>query len=548
MSTLQPTSEKKRVVILGGGFAGVYTAMHLERLLRAREDVEVALVNRENYFVFQPMLPEIISGSIGILDTVSPLRRLLPRTSLYVRDVEAIDLANKTVTLSHGFRPRPQTLHYDHLVIALGNVTDFRGMPGLHEHALPFKNLADAMYLRNHLIHVLEEAAIETDAELRRQLLTFVVAGGGFSGVEVVAELNDFVRRVAKLYQGIRPEEIRVLLIHSGEMILDKELPRDLSLYAQTILQKRGVELYLKNRLRTATPDAAVLANDERLPTKTLVSTVPSMPHPLVETLELPKEKGKIKTDIFLQVEEKTDVWALGDCALVPNPSGKGYAPPTAQHAIRQANVAAHNIAAAVGVGSRKRYGFEGLGKMGALGYRNAVMEILGIKQSGFLAWLAWRSVYWWKLPGFDRKLKVGLAWFLDLLIPPEIVQLKLGTSQGVAQAHFEPGEAIFHQGELGDALYIILRGEAEVVREENGSQRVLARLGAGEYFGEMALLNEKTRGASIRCVQPMDVLMLRKGDFKALVANLPDLRKGFEFVMEKRMSQLQHYFKDSTR
>ncbi len=543
--TIPPVSHRPRVVILGGGFAGVYTGLYLESLIGSRDDIEIVLVNRENYFVFQPMLPEIISGSIGILDTVSPIRRLLPRTILYVRDVEAIDIANKTVMLSHGFRPRPHALRYDHLVLALGNVTDFRGMPGLHEHALAFKNLADALYLRNHLIHVLEEAAIEADPELRDQLLTFVVAGGGFSGVEVVAELNDFVRRAARHYPGIRPEEIRVVLLHSGEMILDKELTKELSFYAQKILKKRGVELRFKSRLRTASPDSAVLANGERIPTKTLVSTVPSMPHPLVETLSLPKEKGKIKTDLYLQAEGCSDVWALGDCALVPNPSGKGFAPPTAQHAIRQARSAARNIIASVRGGQKKKYDFEGLGKMGALGYRSAVAEILGIKLSGFLAWVVWRTIYWWKLPGFDRKMKVGLAWFLDLLIPPEIVQLKLGTSQGVAQAHFEPGESVFHQGELGDCLYIILGGEAEVVREENGAERVLARLGPGEYFGEMALLNEKTRGASIRCVQAMDVLMLRKGDFKALVANLPDLRKGFESVMEKRMSQLQNYFKN---
>jgi NADH dehydrogenase len=543
--TVASSSHKARVVILGGGFGGVYTAIALESLLKDKSEVEIVLVNRENYFVFQPMLPEIISGSIGILDTVSPIRRLVPRTSLFVRDVESIDIASRTVILSHGFRPRPHELHYDHLVLALGNVTDFRGMPGLPEHALPFKNLADAIYLRNHLIHVLEEAAIETDPQLREQLLTFVVAGGGFSGVEVVAELNDFVRRAARHYAGIRPEEIRVVLLHSGEMILDKELTKELSLYAGKILKKRGVEIRFKSRLRTASPDSAVLSNGDRIPTKTLVSTVPSMPHPLVETLPLPKDKGKIKTDLLLQVEGTTDVWAIGDCALIPNPSGKGFAPPTAQHAIRQANTAARNIVASLFGGKTKKYDFEGLGKMGALGYRNAVMEIFGIKQSGFLAWLVWRSIYWWKLPGFDRKLKVGLAWFLDLLVAPEIVQLKLGASQGVTQAHFEPGELVFHQGELGDCLYIILGGEAEVVRTEHGAERVLARLGPGEYFGEMALLNEKTRGASIRCITAMDVLTLRKGDFKALVANLPDLRKGFEGVMEKRMSQLQNYFKD---
>ncbi len=546
MSQEQP----KRVVILGGGFAGVYTAMHLENHLKNRNDYEIILVNRENYFVFQPMLAEIISGSIGILDTVSPLRRLLPKTKLYVRDVESIDLVKKQITLSQGFRPRPYTLTYDHLVLALGSVTDFRGMPGLHEHALPFKNLADALYLRNHLIHVLEEAAIEPDAELRRQLLTFVVAGGGFSGVEVAAEINDFIRQASKHYAGIDPNEIRVVLLHSGERILDKELTKRLSLYAQNILQKRGVEIRFKSRLKTATPDAAVLQSGQpvltsrdlagdRIPTKTLVSTVPSLPNPLIETLELPQEKGKLKTNLSLEVEEYSNVWALGDCALIPNPAGEGFCPPTAQYAVREATITAHNIVASIRGGKKKLFNFSGLGKMGSLGYRSAVAELFGgIKLSGFLAWFFWRTVYWWKLPGLDRKLKVGLAWLLDLLIPPELVQLKLGTSQGVMQAHFEPGEIIFHQGELGDCLYIILNGEAEVVRIDNSQERVLATLSAGEFFGEMALLNQKTRGATVRCIKAMDVLTLHKGDFKALVANLPDLRQSFESVMAKRMVQ----------
>src|ERR1044072_7444043 len=206
---------RKRVVILGGGFAGVYTAQYLEKALGRRDDFEITLVNKENYFVFQPMLPEVISGSIGLLDTVSPIRRLLPPTNLHVRDLESIDLHNKTVTTSPGFRPPPHVIAYDYLVFALGNVTDFRGFRGLPEHALPFKNLADAFYLRNHVIRALEEAAIEDhDMELRRQLLTFVVAGGGFSGVEVAADLNDFVREVAKNYRGLDPREIRAVLVH----------------------------------------------------------------------------------------------------------------------------------------------------------------------------------------------------------------------------------------------------------------------------------------------------------------------------------------------
>lgn len=530
---------RPRIVILGGGFAGVYAAMELEKLRQRSDEFEIVLVNKENYFVFQPMLPEIISGSIGILDTVSPLRRLLPRTTIYVREVEMVDVEKRTITLSHGFRPRPLVISFDHLVVALGNVTDFRGMTGLQEHALPFKNLADAIHLRNHIIHLLEEAAIEEDQELEKQLLTFVVAGGGFSGVEVAAELNDFVRTAAKHYHGVDPNNIRVILIHSGQRILDREMSEELSLHAQTILQKRGMEIRFNLRLQSATPDAAILQSGERILTKTLVSTVPSSPNPMIDLISLPKEKGKIKSSSTLQVDGTENIWAIGDCALVPHPEGKSFCPPTAQYATRQGALVAQNIVAALHGRKQRQFAFRGLGKMGALGYRNAVAEIFGgIKLSGFIAWFLWRTVYLFKLPGLERKIKVGIAWALDLLIPTEFVQLKLGMSDGVSQSHFEPGETVFHQGDVGDTLYIVLSGEAEVVRETNGKEEPLALLRAGEFFGEMALLNEHTRGATIRCTKSMDVLCLNKGDFRALVANLPDLKQSFEKVMAQRMKR----------
>src|SRR5262249_39071911 len=236
-----PTGARKRVVILGGGFGGLYTAMHLDTLLRRRQDVELILVSKENHFVFQPMLTEVVSGSLGILDTVIPLRRLVPRTRLYVREVERINRAAKTVTLSPGFGDRPTVLTYDHLVVALGNVTDFHQIPGLHDHALPFKYLADALRLRDHLIHVLSEAANEPDPEERRRLLTFVIGGGGFSGLEVCAELNEFVRLAGKKSYGIDPTDIQVFLVHSQGRVLEREMPESLALYAQKILQRRGV-------------------------------------------------------------------------------------------------------------------------------------------------------------------------------------------------------------------------------------------------------------------------------------------------------------------
>jgi NADH dehydrogenase len=482
------------------------------------------------------MLPEVISGSIGLTDVVTPLRRILDKTQVYVRDVESIDLERKIVRAAPGYHAQPHLIPYDHLILATGSVTDFRGLTGLPEHALPFKNLADALQLRTQVIHALEEADIEgDDPELRRQLLTFVVAGGGFSGVEVVAELNDFVRTVARHYRNIDPREIRVVLLHSQDRILP-EMPAKLGEFAQKILARRGVELMLKTRLAAATGQEALLANGTRIPTKTLVSTVPSSPHPLIEALQLPKSKGgKLIVDGMLRVEGATDVWALGDCAQVPAPDGT-FAPPTAQHATRQARTAARNIAATLRGTPLAAFDFRGLGTMGSLGHRNAVAKVFGLSISGFLAWFLWRTLYLMKLPGWGRRIKVAASWTLDLFLPPDLVQLPLTGSTGVTKEHFEPGQAVFAEGDVGDRIYIVLAGRAEVVRSDgNGGEALIARVGAGEYFGEMALLSSAARNATVRCVEPMDVLAIPKREFALLSANVPDLKSSFERVMNMR-------------
>jgi len=526
---LRKESGKPRIVILGGGFAGVYTAAALEEL--GGEDCEIILVCKENHFVFQPLLPEVITGTIGLLDVVSPIRRLLPKTELHVREVESVDLAARTVTTSTGFHPHPHVLPYDHLVLALGTVTDFRGLRGLPEHAFPFKTLTDALHLRNHVIRALEEAAIEQrDAVLRKRLLTFVVAGGGFSGVEVCAELNDFVREVARSYRGIDPKEVRVVLVHSQDRVLP-EMKESLALFAQRILRRRGVEIVLNARLQAATGEAAILADGTIVPTKTLVSTVPASPHPLIEALPIPKTKnGRIEVDEMLAVKGHDNVWALGDCAVVPAPGG-GFAPPTAQHATRQARTAAENILARLRGGPLKPFAFTGLGKMGSLGHQSAVAELFGIPISGFPAWFLWRTIYLMKIPGWGRRIKVAASWTLDLFLPPELVQMKLDNSVGVTQEHFEPGQEVFHQGDVGDRIYIILNGKVEVVRDE---QRV-ATLGRGDFFGETALLQQGQRNASVRCLEPMDVLALPKREFSVLSANLPELRRSFEAKSQER-------------
>jgi len=526
---------RTRILILGGGFGGVYTAIALERLLKRDSSVEIALVSKENYLVFQPMLPEIISGSIGILDTISPIRRLCPNTNLYTRTIESIDLKRGRIRAAAGFGSQQGDLAYDHLVIALGNVTSMASQPGLCEYALPFKNLGDALTVRNHIIHVLEEADIERDGDMRRMLLTFVVAGGGFSGVEAVAELNDFVRAGATSFRNINPAEIRVVLLHAGSLILP-ELPEGLARFAQRLLAKRGVEIRLDTRLRGATAGAALLEGGEHIETRTLVTTVPSAPNPLVAALPCRMERGRIVVDQYLAVPEYSGVWAVGDCAWALDGTTGQPCPPTAQHAVRQARCVAENLVATLRNQPRRAFAFQALGKMGSLGHHAAVAEIFGLKLSGFLAWWLWRTIYLMKLPGLDRKIRVATDWALDLILPPDIVQLRTEKSPGIRREHFEPGEIIFRAGDRGDWLYIVTAGEVEIVQHEGGEAgSPPARLGPGQVFGELALVRDQSRVATARSSTSVDVIAVGRESFQTVLANFPPLRGLFEELIMMR-------------
>ena len=533
MAAASNSAARKQIVILGGGFAGVYTARCLERVLKP-DEADIYLVNRENYWVYQPMLPEVISGSIGVLDVVSPIRRLCPRTNLVMREVEEIDLKNKLIIASPGFRPRHKKIPYDYLVIALGEVTNFYGMPGMLENAMPFRTLADAIALRNHIIHVLEEGDVEDDPDLRRKLLTFVVGGGGFSGVEVLAELNNFVRDVKRHYINLRNEPVRCVLVHSRGRIL-QEMAEPLALFAQKILTRRGVELVLNDRLVAATSEKAITKSGLEIPCKTIISTVPSAGPPVLAKLECPKEKGKLLVNSGLELQGyEGQVWALGDCASIKTASGKAV-PPTAQHATREATTCAANIAAAIRGGQQSLFAFEGLGTLGSLGHGSAVAQILGMKISGLLAWILWRFIYLAKIPGIKPKVRISLDWFIHLLFPPDLAQTKVQQESGIKNQHFEPGDMVFNQGDLGDSVYVIEKGECDVVRDENGTRRILATLRAGDYFGEMALLADVARNATIQARTSMEVLLIPKGDFNRLRHSVPAFGDVFRELAKKR-------------
>ncbi|HEY5953719.1 MAG TPA: NAD(P)/FAD-dependent oxidoreductase, partial [Terrimicrobiaceae bacterium] len=428
---------KKRILILGGGFGGVYVAVHLGKMLTEAElqETEIALVNRENYIVFQPLLPEVISGSVELNHVIAPIRRMAPRANLYTRDIESIDPIARSVTLSPGLRPTTLTLSYDHLVIAMGTRLDHSKIPGMREHASPFKYLGDALYLRNQLVRMLEEAEAEPDPERRRCLLTFVVAGGGFSGVECIAEMNDFLREAVRAYHNISEPDLRLILLQRGERILPEVTP-SLAAFAHRLLVNRGVEIRLGSGLKAVTANAVIVEDKqtrrtEMIATRTAVATVPAGPHPILTGLPLPQDKGRIVVDQTTEVPGWPGVWAIGDCAAVKQIDGN-VSPPTAQHALRQAKTCAQNIVASFRGAGKTQFAFTGLGKLGSLGRRSAVAEILGFRFKGLIAWLLWRGVYVTKFPGLDGQLRLVADWILDAFLPRDITQLRLFHDEAV--------------------------------------------------------------------------------------------------------------------
>jgi len=530
--------ERKKILVLGGGFGGVYTVMALQKALKGRKDIDISLVNQENYFVFQPMLAEVISGSIGILNTVTPIRDLCPGVHLYVRQVESIDLERRVVITSQGFRPQQSELSYDHLVLALGTLENFGVVRGLQEHGLHFKNLGDALVLRNRIIHLLEEADIEQDVELRRRMLTFVMAGGGFSGVEAIAEVNDFVRSVARRYPHIDPEELQVVLIHSGPRILP-ELPASLSHYAQKLLARRKVHLRLNTRLAAVTADEAHLNDGTSIPTKTVIATIGATTNPVLVQLPCKKERGRMVVNEYLEVPDYPGVWALGDCAHIIDHKTGQLCPPTAQYAVREATCLARNIVAALKGKAKRPFSFSTPGLMASLGSLSAVGNVLGVRISGLPAWVLWRAIYWSKVPGLTRKFRIAMDWFLSLILPRDLAQLNVSPTESMTREHFEAGEVVFRQGDLGDRMYVIIDGEVEVVQQlAPGKECVLATLKAGQWFGEMALFNDEPRGATIRTVTSVNVLALDRSAFETLVAHIPPLREVFERIMHEREAE----------
>jgi NADH dehydrogenase len=300
-------------------------------------------------------------------------------------------------------------------------VTNFYNLPGLEQNALTMKSLGDAFHLRNRLIQCLEEADFEC-ADARRKILTVVVAGGGFAGVETIAAVNDFLREAIHFYKNLREEDLRIVLAHSGTVILP-ELDEKLGVYAQEKLRTRGIEIRLNTRVLSYRDEVVDLSDVSSIPSRTLVWTAGTAPHPILKALPCAKDRGRLMVTPSMEVPEWPGVWAVGDCASIPDKStGKPY-PPTAQHAIRQGRVLARNISAVLRGGQKKPFVFTTLGQLAAIGRRSGVAQILGFRFSGFVAWWLWRTIYLSKLPRLEKKCRVALDWTLDLLFSKDLVQ-----------------------------------------------------------------------------------------------------------------------------
>jgi NADH dehydrogenase len=473
-----PPRTLQRIVILGGGFGGFYTARHLEQIFRHHDGVQITLVSRNNYFLMTPLLFEAGSGILEPRHAVTPLRRMFKKARLVEAEVHRLDLDRRLIFARHPTAGHPYEIPYDHLVFALGGVTNTHLIPG-SQFAIPFKTLGDAIFLRNSIIDLFERADIEDDPRVRRRLLTVVVIGGGLVGIELLGELTAFMEDVLRSYPRIPRELLRFVLIEAHYRILP-EMDEDLAHYATNILWKRGVSLITGTRVVKIEPGKVFLPNPKPDP----IPTPPPVPapepppepppppapepplhpsiaqrahaehanptdplvieaetillaagvaaNPLLADLPLTKaHNGRILVDSTMRSKDRPEIWALGDCAVIPDEHGNPY-PPLAQHALREARTLAANIAAVIRANSHPNppslqpFKYHTLGQIASLGRYNGVAKIFGIKIKGFLAWWVWRTYYMLQMPRLDRKLRVILDWTVGLFFHHDVVQLDL--------------------------------------------------------------------------------------------------------------------------
>lgn len=446
-----------RVVIVGGGFAAVQFAKTLRGKL-SQSQCEILLFNPENHMVFQPLLADVAGASINIDAAATPLRQMLPKVGCRMERVQRIDLAASEIAFDEG-RGVLQRLHYDQVVIACGAEGNLSIIPGMTEHAFGFKVMSDAIELRRHIVAQMEQAETTRDPQRRRWHLSFIIVGAGFSGVEAAGEINELVRSSTRFYHNFRKSDLVVSLIHPKDQILPEVAPR-LAEFARKKMEKAGISLVLNTRAVAATHEGVVLSDGQMLSGATIVCTIGTAPSTLVQYLDVPKERGRILTELDMRIRGHINAWAIGDCALIINAHDNKPSLTTGQFAERQGRQAALNLVRVFKGEPTQPFRFKALGELCSIGGYQAVAEMFGMHVSGLLAWFLWRSVYLSKLPTWSRRSKVALDWAWDLLFPRDLSFLNSDAGKHFTRVYYRPGDLIQRQGDPARVFSVIEEGQ----------------------------------------------------------------------------------------
>ncbi|MEN3940550.1 FAD-dependent oxidoreductase [Prosthecobacter sp. SYSU 5D2] len=520
------------IAIIGGGFAGVYCAQQVLKRVRG-QSLRVGIIASENHMVFQPMLPEVVGGSLSPQHVVNPIRMICEAADVLKGEVTSIDLESRVLTLNGGKFSPTVTVTFDHLMLAPGAGVDLSRIPGMSEHAYLMRTVGDAMKLRAAIISRMEEANLITKHAQRKEMLSFVVVGGGYSGVETAGQIQDLIAGVLRYYDNIRADEPSVTLVHSGERLLSMLGP-GLGDYTRRCLEKMGVNLVFNKRVRAVTARTVQLNDGSTLTSNLVVCTVGNAPHPILQALGaagvVPLERGKVVVEATGQVKGVEKVWAAGDCAAFPKSDG-GLCPETAQFAMRQGSLIGDNMVASLHDRPLKPFKFTGLGELATIGHRKAVAMVMGLRFSGLLAWFMWRSIYLMKLPGLDRKLRVMTEWTFEMFFPRDINLLTPSFSSPLGEMHLEKGDSLFRSGEPAQSLYAVKKGCVEIT---DASGQLVKSAVAGEHFGERALLGDGIWRFDATAKEPSSLVAIDGGTFKTLVKSIGSLDSLFRSTAQQ--------------
>jgi NADH dehydrogenase len=529
----------KRVIVIGGGFGGVKCARTLRKEL-PKDEFQIVVFNHENHMVFHPLLAEVVSASVQPKDVGAPLRQLLKDVQCRTEDVTNIDLdANQVFFESDDGQIR--SMSYDYLFLTCGNTVNLSLVPGMDEHAFPLKTIGDALTLQAHVMEQLEKAEVCESPERKRRYLSFVIVGGGFSGVEVAGEINDLVRSSLKFFSNIQESDVKVVIVHSRDELLPEVSPT-LRQFARKKMEQAGVTVMLEAKASMTTPEGLRLADGTFLHAATVVCTIGTTIQPLIQRIDAQKQGGRVVTDPDMRIAGRKNAFAFGDCAAVTNSLDGKLCPPVAQFAERQGVQAALNAVACIKGLPTKPFRYQMQGQLCAIGGHSAVAELMGVRVSGFLAWFLWRGIYLMKLPSLPQKLKVGLEWGCDLLFPRTLAHLRADRTKRVGRAYYASGDFVFKRGDTATEFYVIEKGEVEVLRHKDETcTDCIAVIGSGDFFGESSLLDSTNRNHSVRARTELICTVLGRNVFTQISSALKPVKDAVASAARRRVSMWQN-------